>query len=109
VNNCVQANDPINLFMDKALLALSGQQLPKTWVAWLADALGDSQLASAIRLSAAIVGDYTTLPSSLSAALRLGGRSSLRLLGRLAAPVQLAYGVALAAVEAGCALGSCGK
>jgi len=53
----------------------------------------------------------TTLPSSLSLKLRMGGRSSLRMLGKTASkymgPVLTAYGLALAAVEVHCS-GVCG-
>ena len=96
---CIEHNDPIKSFIDKALLALAGQALPKAFVASLAQAVGDPVLARRITAGRS---PLTTIPSVLSTKLRLGGRSTLRMLGRYAFWVQIAYGNALAAVEVHC-------
>jgi RHS repeat-associated protein len=105
LNNCIQANDPIDLALAKALGLIAGTPLPKAWVATTADTLGLSDLARAVRISMGTPGasSTTTLPSALSAAIRGGGRTGLRTLGRFAAPVVVGYGLALAALEVACA------
>jgi RHS repeat-associated protein len=106
---CLEDNDPIDMALEAALAGLIGMPIPKTWVLAWAEAVGDTQLARAIRASLANPNSsrLTTLPSALSAQLRAGGRSSLRLLGRtasrIAGPVLTAYGLALAFVETYCA------
>ena len=110
VSACVSDNDPLNMLIDKFVLAISGLPLPKSWVAEVAEKMGNMRLATKIRSTMrgfAGQEEFTTLPSVLSAQLRLGGRSSLRALGRVAEPIQLAYGVILAAIEVYCA-GYCG-
>jgi RHS repeat-associated protein len=102
---CIEDNDPMNMIIGKAIGFLAGQMLPKAWVASLAEAVGEHDLAGQILASMRRPGasKFTTLPSVLSTKLRLGGRSSLRVLGRLAAPIYLAYGGAMAVVEVYCA------
>jgi len=106
---CLEDNDPFDMALEAALAGLIGMPIPKTWVLAWAEAVGDTQLARAIRTSLANPNSsrLTTLPSALSAQLRAGGRSSLRLLGRTASrilgPVLTAYGLALAFVETYCA------
>jgi len=97
---CIEHNDPIKSFIDKAIIALAGQALPKSFVAALARAVGDETLARQILAGRSRL---TTIPSALSTKLRLGGRSTLRILGRYAFWIWLAYGNALAAVEVHCA------
>ncbi len=98
--DCLEDNDPIPFIIGKALALLSGTPVPKTWVAELADLVGDAQLARSIRSSLNMPGvsPYTTIPSSLSAKLRLGGKNVLRSFGRVALPVMVVYGLALAVV-----------
>ena len=107
---CIEDNDPVNLAIAKVLLLIGGTPIPKTTVALLAETVGDTELASKIRMSLKMPGisRYTTIPSSLSAKLRLGGRSSLRAFGRFANQALIGYGLALAAVEAHCTGHCCG-
>ena len=110
VSACVAGNDPLNMLIDKFVLAISGLPLPKSWMAEVAEKMGNMRLATKIRSTMRGFGgqeEFTTLPSVLSAQLRLGGRSSLRALGRIAEPIQLTYGVILAAIDVCCA-GYCG-
>jgi RHS repeat-associated protein len=112
MNACTKDNDPVDAALAKILALLTAQPIPKSWVAALADGVGDTQLARTIRgtMRNRGVSSVTNIPSSLSAKLRAGGRSSLRLLGRVASgiagPVLVAYGLALAGVETHC-LGVC--
>ena len=62
----------------------------------------------AIDLKLPGVSPYTTIPSSLSAKLRLGGRSALRIFGRYTQIAMVAYGLALATIEAHCSGHCCG-
>jgi RHS repeat-associated protein len=103
---CIEANDPIGSFLAKAASIELGWQ-SKTLAAKLADALGKHALAGKIRALKGGTKGLTTLLSVLSAHIRAGGRSTLRLLGRAMAsvfgPLQVAYGLALVAVEVHCA------
>ena len=107
---CIEDNDPIKLAIAKALLLIGGASIPKETVALLAESVGDIELARKIRMSLKIPGisRYTTIPSALSAKLRMGGRSSLRAFGRFANQVLIGYGLALSAVEAHCTGHCCG-
>jgi RHS repeat-associated protein len=108
--DCIQDNDPLPSLLAKALAALVGMPLPKELVAQLADLVGDHQLAGKIRASARLPGasKFTTIPSSLETALRRltgqGAKRALRILGRLGNAAMVGYGLALAAVEAHCAV-----
>lgn len=108
--SCIEDNDPIKLAIAKALLLIGGASIPKETVALLAESVGDIELARKIRMSLKIPGisRYTTIPSALSAKLRMGGRSSLRAFGRFANQVLIGYGLALSAVEAHCTGHCCG-
>jgi len=113
-SDCLKDNDPIDMALEAAIAALVAGPIPKTTVAAIARALGDKELADEILKSLKLLpgqSPLTTLPSALSAKLKLGGRSSLRMLGRTASkyvgPILIAYGLALAAVETHCA-GVCG-
>ena len=106
MNACMQDNDPIGLAINKAILGISGVPIPKVLVARLAEAVGDHQLANAIRGSLRLSGvsRFTTLPSALSAKLRAARSTKvLRAFGRAANAALIAYGLALAAVETHCA------
>jgi RHS repeat-associated protein len=109
--DCIEDNDPVKMAIAKVLVLVAGAPIPKTVVAALAESVGDTQLARAIRLELRMPGvsPYTTIPSSLSAKLRLGGRSTLRAFGRYAQGAMVAYGLALAAVEAHCTGHCCGS
>ena len=102
--DCIEDNDPIELAIAKALAMLAGVPLPKSFVASLAELVGDTTLARRIRGGS----PFTTIPSVISTKLRLGGRSALRALGRYAAPAVVAYGLALAAIETHCLGWCCG-
>jgi RHS repeat-associated protein len=113
-NDCLKDNDPIDMALEAAIAGLVAGPIPKTTVASIAKALGDKKLADGILKSLKLfpgAPKFTTLPSALSAKLRLGGRSSLRMLGKTAGkyvgPALIAYGLALAAIETHCA-GTCG-
>jgi len=111
MSDCIEDNDPVNMAVAKALVLVAGSPIPKTVVAALAESIGDMQLARAIRLELRMPGasPYTTIPSSLSARLRLGGRSTLRAFGRYAQVAMVAYGLAQVAVEAHCTGYCCGS
>jgi hypothetical protein len=101
---CIEKNDPIEMLTAKVIGTLCGMSLPKSWVASLAESLGDTQLAKAIRLSARSGSKYTTMPSTLQGLLRSkGGTAGLRVLGRIANVAFLAYGTYMATVEVQCA------
>lgn len=107
--DCIKNNDPIDSFLNQALLTLAGGTYPKSWLASVADTIGEAQLAKSIRMTMSTgATEVTTIPSTLQLALRGSGRTGLRALGRFASPIWIAYGVALVGVEAGCAAG-CGS
>ncbi len=113
-SDCLEDNDPFDLALEAAIAGLVAAPIPKTTVAAIARAMGDHKLADEILKSLKLFPNsskFTTLPSTISAKLRLGGRSSLRMLGRTASkyagPAIVAYGLALAVVEVHCA-GICG-
>jgi hypothetical protein len=108
--DCIEDNDPINMAIAKVLALIAGSPIPKTMVAALAESVGDIHLAETIRKTLNIPGvsPYTTIPSALSAKLRLGGRSTLRAFGNYAQVTLTVYGLALTAVEAHCVGHCCG-
>ena len=110
MGDCVQANDPLELISQKVLLSLSGMKLPKTFVVKLAEIAGDKQLARLLQQSLRVPGisRVTSLPATLSAALRAPGLSSqfLHGVGAGMGPFWISYGLYMAAVEAAC-LGHC--
>lgn len=104
VDDCMRFNDPVDPALGAALAFLAGHPLPKAFVARLAEFVGDPILARRIRGGSA----FTTIPSVVSTRLRLNGRSALRMVGRYAAPVMVAYGLAQAAVHVHCFSFCCG-
>ena len=105
--DCVEDNDPLALVAQKVLLSLSGMKLPKTFVAKLAKMAGDKQLARHILASLKKPGAsrVTSLPGTVSAALRAPGKASqfLHGLGKAMGPFWLGYGLYMAAAESACA------
>jgi RHS repeat-associated protein len=102
---CMEQEDPLNAVWEKFLLTAAGGTFPKTWVASMARAAGDEQLARQIlgsmREGASRV---TTIPSSIQAWMRSQGASAgLRSVGRAASPFFVAYGLVLAQIEIQCA------
>lgn len=91
LSNCFLDNDPTGNIIDNVLIYLGGAQIPKSLVANLFEIFGDSHRAGLIRgeLKQLGVSKFTTLPSSLSLAIRAGSKSSLRLLGRVLAPIAI--------------------
>ncbi|MCP4592167.1 MAG: RHS repeat protein, partial [bacterium] len=106
VEDCMEDNDPVDSFIAKAIAYTAGMPIPKGVVAKLYEVVGDK---GAARLARAGASKFTNIPSALSTKLRLGGRSALRALGRVATPVVVAYGTALAAIEVHCASYCVGK
>lgn len=96
MSNCIEANDPFNL-LEKGLLSGAGGPIPKA----LVRALGGRTTTFGGGASR-----FTTLPSVASTAARAGGRSTLRVAGRLSFWAWLVYADYMAGVEAHC-LGAC--
>lgn len=109
LTHCIKDNDPIDLALAAAVAALVAFPIPKSLAANLADLVGETRLASVWRGSLRTAGAsmWTNLPSMVSSKLRLGTRSTLRAIGnyasQLVGPILIAYGSALALVEAHCA------
>jgi RHS repeat-associated protein len=108
---CIEDNDPLNQVYQKVLLNLSGARIPKALVARLASAVGDTRLATLLQMQLRNPGysRFTTIPATLSAALRAPGAASkvLHGVGASMGPFWISYGVYMAAVEAGCAAHCC--
>ncbi len=104
---CIDDNDPIHFILARILATLAGVQLPKSFVARLATAVGDVKFANALGRPIAGASRFTTIPSVLSHQLELGGRNVLRAFGRFAAPFDVAYGLLLAQVESWCGYYCC--
>ncbi len=110
LSDCFKDNDPTEILLEKALIYLSGMPIPKKTVAILYDAFGMKYEARKIRQTLQMgASKFTTIPSALSAAIRAGGASSLRLLGRFFAPIAMAQLAVDAAVAGYCAAFCCGK
>jgi RHS repeat-associated protein len=112
---CIEDNDPVSYALRAAVLGLiaAGGLVPKRLLAGVARALGNEQLAKSIIGSFKMgknVQPFSNLLSMISASNKAGARSALRALGGKAAaivgPIQIAYGLALAAAETHC-LGWC--
>ena len=90
--DCYLDNDPTGLIIDNILIYLSGALIPKTWIASAYDAFGMTKEARLVRASLKIPGmsSVSTLPSALSVAIKAGGRSTLRVIGRIMAPIAIA-------------------
>lgn len=110
LGQCIDQKDPINKLWPKLMILLSGVSIRKTWVAFLADKLGEPQIARAIRHGLKLKPDsyLTTIPSSLHTLLNQRGASALRAFGRAANIAFLGYGWYLAQMEIQCATYCCG-
>jgi RHS repeat-associated protein len=111
MGKCIEDNDPLERVYQKVLLNLAGARIPKALVANLARAVGDTRLASLLEMQLRNPGfsRFTTIPATLSAALRAPGAASkvLHGVGASMGPFWISYGVYMAAVEAGCAAHCC--
>jgi hypothetical protein len=86
LSNCIQAIDPLNL-AEKTLLALLGGTFPKVWV-------------NLPRIGTPI----TTILSymSLGSGTAASGTNVARIIGRIASPVFVGYGLGMAGIEIAC-------
>ena len=105
--DCIEANDLLDRNFQKVLLNLNGMKLPKSFVAHVAESIGNEKLARAIRGTLLKPGTqkFASLPATLAAELRVGGNMCkfLHGLGIKMGPVWIAYGVDMAQIEAACA------
>jgi RHS repeat-associated protein len=92
VGDCYSDNDPTGTIIDNVLIYLGGGPIPKTLVAALYDVFGMGKEARLIRSTLKVAGmsKVTTLPSALSLAIKGGGRSTLRVVGRILYPIAIA-------------------
>lgn len=114
-NDCLADNEPAGLALEAAIAALAVHPIPKTLVANLYEAFGDKRTARHIRASLKKPGisRTTNLPSSLKQLMmKNNAKSSIRKVGkvatRIAGPVLVGYGLALATVEVHCGGFCCG-
>ena len=111
VGDCYSDNDPTGMIIDNVLVYLGGGPIPKTMVASLYDLLGMSREARVLRATLTIPGvrPVTTLPSAISVAIRGGGRSTLRVIGRVVFPIAVAQTAADAILVSYCACHCTGR
>ncbi len=102
---CVEDNDPISLVVEAAAAQLTVGLWPKRMFAAMADAMGNHRLANAIRYSAHY-GNTTTMPKALLKLMRAKPHKALDVLlrygGKTVGRANIAYGLALAAIEVHC-------
>jgi RHS repeat-associated protein len=102
---CVHDNDPINLAVEAAVAQFTIGLWPKRIFAAMADAMGDHRLGNAIRFSAHY-GETTTMPKALLTLMRAKPHKAfdvlLRYGGKTVGRANIAYGLALAAIEVHC-------
>jgi len=102
---CIHDNDPINLAVEAAVAQFTIGLWPKRIFAAMADAMGDHRLGNAIRFSAHY-GETTTMPKALLTLMRAKPHKAfdvlLRYGGKTVGRANIAYGLALAAIEVHC-------
>jgi RHS repeat-associated protein len=111
VGDCYSDNDPTGTIIDNVLIYLGGGPIPKTLVARLYDLIGMSKEARLVRTSLKIPGisSVTTLPSAISVAIKGGGRSTLRVVGRVVFPIAVAQTAVDAILVSYCACHCAGR
>ena len=111
VGDCYSDNDPTGMIIDNVLVYLGGGPIPKTLVANLYDLLGMNREARALRATLTMPGisPVTTLPSAISVAIRGGGRSTLRVIGRVVFPIAVAQTAVDAILVSYCACHCAGR
>ena len=91
MSECLDDNDYTTILISNFITYMLGGPIPKPWVPAVFEAFGYPDLARQVRVGIKIgKKTITTIPSTLSVALRAGGRSVLRGIGRIVSPVAIA-------------------
>ena len=91
MNDCLDDHDYTAILISNFIAYMLGGPIPKPWVPAVFESLGYPDLARQARVGIRMgKKTITTIPSTLSVALRAGGRSLLRSIGRLVSPVAIA-------------------